>query len=355
MVKKGLFVGGVVIAAGVAVWLGFRQEASSPIEKAEVREEEGVDASVSFGGAGEVSSSEARGPELGGSYVEENLSGAVKTLLGLSGDEQNYNSLEAAIHLLSRDLSPDDVAALRELLTWPNDRFPEKMRAIEINAVKNDVLDRLLRQNELPEGIGLQMVEMASDSGNDPVWRDYCVQFMQPFYERLAAECTVGTENGEGTSAQSADELAAVREAMVSALAERDSTIAGTSLIGLELLSRTHGEFDRGAITDSALEIAADDSASASCRLTAMRLSAGLAAKDHESQNSELEPDAVAETARILAQTGETALLRSAAIVTLGETGAEEDRELLESFALSDNKQIVAAAELALQKMTARD
>ena len=130
---------------------------------------------------------------------------------------------------------------------------------------------------------------------------------------------------------------------MFQALEERDSTIAGTSLIGLELLSRTHDEFDRESILSSAVEIAADESASPSPRLTALRLSA-LA-------NSELETASVAETARMLAQTGETVLLRSAAIMTLGETGSEEDRELLESFALSDNKQIAAAAEMALEKM----
>ena len=148
-------------------------------------------------------------------------------------------------------------------------------------------------------------------------------------------------------------------------LEERDSTIAGTSLIGLELLSRTHDEFDRESILSSATEIAADESASASCRLTALRLTADLATKerkerkggaeegDLESQIPELGSDEVAEAARMLAQTGETVLLRSAAIVTLGETGSEEDRELLESFALSDNKQIAAAAELALEKMGA--
>jgi HEAT repeat protein len=61
-----------------------------------------------------------------------------------------------------------------------------------------------------------------------------------------------------------------------------------------------------------------------------------------------------ADLARSLAQTGETVLLRSAAIVTLGETGTADDRELLDTFALSDNKQIAAAARLALQKMDAK-
>ena len=362
--KKKLIVGIGVIAVGVGVvWLN----KPSNVEKFKV--EGGQAAQSSPGTRNDLNVDAVSSPrfdpgaERGAQAVtpaktaSTQLSDAVKALLGLDGGEHDYNSLEAAIHELSKELSADDVAALRDMLTWPNDRFPEGMRAIEINAVKNDVLDRILRQTELPEGIGLQMVEMASNVDNDPVWRDYCIQFMQPFYERRSK---VESLNVEGVSQASSlpsdarglqdaggtEELEAVRETMFQALEERDSTIAGTSLIGLELLSRTHDEFDRESILSSATEIAADESASASCRLTALR----LASERRTTEDTEY-TESTAEAARMLAQTGETVLLRSAAIVTLGETGSEEDRELLESFALSDNKQIVAAAELALEKM----
>ncbi|MBN2161665.1 MAG: hypothetical protein JXR25_09780 [Pontiellaceae bacterium] len=318
-----------------------------------------------------------------GGVASVELSAPVQSLLGLDGQKHNYNSLGNAIAKLPKDLSSDDVAALRDMLTWPNDRFPEGMRDIEINAVKNDVLDRLLRQNTLPEGIGLQLAEMASNPDNDPVWRDYCVQFMQPFYERysdvLATKSTKGHEEDVSQAARlpsdaqdrraaggtDTDELGAVQEAMFAALDERDSTIAGTSLIGLELLSRTHDEFDREAITDSALEIASDESASAASRMTALRLSSNLAIKTTKAHENEsfVSSDVVegeinskvADAARLLAQTGETVLLRSAALVTLGEVGNEDDRELLESYILDSNRQIADAARLALEKMDAPD
>jgi hypothetical protein len=347
-----------------------------------ITESAGKDLSGGSAASPAVDSEAAVPPSEG--YSEENLSDPVKALLGLDGGKHNYNSLEAAIHQLSKDLPADDVAALRDMLTWPNDRFPEGMRPIEINAVKNDVLDRLLRQIKLPEGIGLQMVEMASNSGNDPVWRDYCIQFMQPFYERFAAErdlTTEGTKEQRGMASStsesssnaggeklSVDELAVIHDAMFQALEERGSTIAGTSLIGLEMLSRTHDEFDREAIVSKAVEIAADETASAASRMTALRLAAAGNLKPEtgnlnsavaETADGNLKPETgnvksqVAETARVLAQTGETVLLRSAAIVTLGETGSEDDRELLESFTVSDNKQIAAAAKQALEKLDA--
>ena len=280
------------------------------------------------------------------------LSDPVKALLGLDGEERNYSELLAEIHKLGVDLSDADVAALRELLKWPNDRFPAKMRPIEINAVKNDVLDKLLRQEELSAGLGIQIAEMAGNADNDSVWRDYCVQFMEPYYEKkLKVESLKVESEGQGRqdAGDTEDELTVIHDAMFSALDERSDTIAGTALIGLELLSRTQEEFDREQIVEKAVEIASDWQASPASRLTALR----LASQTSKEQGAEGLAETV-EVARTLAQTGETVLLRSAAIVTLGETGSEEDRELLESFTLSENKQIAAAARLVLDKMDAK-
>jgi hypothetical protein len=118
----------------------------------------------------------------------------------------------------------------------------------------------------------------------------------------------------------------------------------------LENLSRTHDEFDREAIVEKAVEIASDEMASAESRMTALRLSAGISNKEQGISNVE-----VVQAARSLAQTGETVLLRSAAIVTLGEIGSLDDRELLESYVVADNRQIAAAAKMALVKMDARN
>jgi hypothetical protein len=302
-----------------------------------------------------------------GKFNSLELSDPVKSLSGLDGKEHNYPELMQAIAALGYNLSAADVAALREMLMFPNSRFP-KMRPIEVNAVKNDVLDMLLRQKELSEGLGLQMVGMAENSANDPVWRDYCVQFMEPFYERASGKLAAKNaknyekEDSETSVSSSAaggeklsDELTAVHDAMFSALDERSATIAGTALIGLELLSRSHEEFDRERIVKKAIEMALDERASSSVRLTALRLPAvvenkGLSNTEQGTSNVE-----VAKTARTLAQTGETVLLRSAAIVTLGEVGSAEDRELLESFTFAENKQIAEASRLALKKMDARE
>jgi hypothetical protein len=311
------------------------------------------------------------------SVDDSTLSDPVKALLGQDGKVHNYPELLAAINDLDYEMSATDAAALMGMLNYPNDRFPEKMRPIEINAVKNDVLDKLLRQKSLPQGLGLQLVEMAGNVENDPVWRDYCTQFLPVAWERIEAESRIAnTEQGiskgvatesteehagrasknsvsssaaRGENKESVDELMAIRDAMFQALDERGATLAGTALIGLENLSRTHGEFDREAIVAKASEIASDEMASAETRMTALRL-ASQTSMELRAGSKETAVDA----ARSLAQTGETVLLRSAAIVTLGELGAPDDRELLESYVLADNRQIAAAAKMALAKMDAR-
>ena len=76
-------------------------------------------------------------------HAAPQVSDAVKALLGLDGKKHNYPSLLSAINDLGDEISAIDVAALREMLNFSNDQSPEKMRPIEINAVKNDVPDSL--------------------------------------------------------------------------------------------------------------------------------------------------------------------------------------------------------------------
>jgi len=61
--------------------------------------------------------------------------------------------------------------------------------------------------------------------------------------------------------------------------------------------------------------------------------------------------DQVLDTARDLAQTGDTTMLRCAAIATLGELGTEEDLALLETYAASTDERIQRIAQNSLEKL----
>jgi len=266
------------------------------------------------------------------STKENEPTSPITQLLIHPNKKASYSSMQKALQRLPEELSFADVSALREVLDRPIENFPKRLRPIEVNSIKNDILDKLLRQKKLPTGMGYQLVKMVEDSKNDSIWRDYSIQYMPQYYERALQDSSVSEQ-----------ERTAVRNALFSALNQREDTLAGTALIALELLSKNDPDFDRKTILKTATEITNDETASTSSRLTALRISA----KKGDAKS-------VVKTARTLAQTGETVLLRSAAIVTLGEIGSFDDQELLESYLQSNNKQIVSAAKIALNTLQKR-
>ena len=87
------------------------------------------------------------------------------------------------------------------------------------------------------------------------------------------------------------------------------------------------------------LDLASDQEASVANRITALRLCG-------EQGNAQ-----ALETARNLAQNGDTTMLRCAAIATLGELGTEEDLALLETYAASTDERIQRIAQRSLDKL----
>ena len=228
-----------------------------------------------------------------------------------------------AMSRLGCALPPDDIAVLMEFLRTP---MPESARISvgAYNAVRNDLYEVLLRQQQLPEGLGSLLVDVVGHTEREGMWRNYCIQFMQPFYERAASE---------RGSASVAAEMERVRESLWSALAERENANASTALLGLERLSRTYPEFDRSEVNRAMLDLAADEQASMANRITAIRLCG-------ETGNTQ-----AAVTARDMAFHGGTVMLRCAAIATLGEIGRDADTALLQELASSGEERIRSVAQ----------
>jgi hypothetical protein len=210
----------------------------------------------------------------------------------------------------------------------PFGRWPAT-RPIEFNGIKNNILDILCRQDRLPEGLGDKLVLMAGNPAHDEVWREYSIQYFGACYEHAAAQ-------------SAADRMAGKRilDGYRQAITERSGTLAGTALLGLEYLSRTHPEIDQKEIAGLASALAADEKCSEASRITAIRLCGTL--RQTESRG----------LARALAQTGSSAMLRMAAIATLGEIGEPEDVPLLESLSRDDDKRIADVSSHASKRLS---
>ncbi|RKX38561.1 MAG: hypothetical protein DRP64_15505, partial [Verrucomicrobia bacterium] len=260
--------------------------------------------------------------------------------------ETDYQTRLGAMRKLGYEIPQQDIAVLKDFLVAeiPAD---VKIPRGAYNSIRNDLYEVLLRQKEMPEGLGDLLTGVVNNPDQDGMWRNYCIQFMAPCYERLTTEYTENTEgdlatkntkeheertsvNPVASSVAGGEiaELKAVRESLWNALDERDNSNAGTALLGLDKLSRNHPEFEREQIDAAMLDLASDNEASVANRITALRLC------------GERGNDQALETARALAQNGDTTMLRCAAIATLGELGTEEDLALLETYAASADERI---------------
>lgn len=277
-----------------------------------------------------AAASAAATKDLADALDKLDVSAAVRAVVGLDRQVTNSVGRRAAMQLLTRELPADDVAALRLFLRI---RLAEQvgLRPEEFFALKNDILDVLLRQERFPQGMGLDLAGMYHDRGQDAVWRDYCVQYL--------AECHARLLDGAKDVDPQADERTAIIHAYEEALTERDSTIAGTALIGMEQVSRADANLDRGRVRQLAVEIATDEGASEASRVTALRVAAMMDSRG------------VLPVARMLAQVGQTSMLRIAAVATLGDIGSHEDAELLRAVAEGADKRMKPVVEGARKRL----
>ncbi len=299
-------------------------------------------------------------------------------VLALIDPETGYQARLGAMRKLGYEVSEQDIAALKDFLVAG---IPANVKISRgaYNSIRNDTYEVLLRQKEMPGGMGELLTDVVNDPDQDGMWRNYCIQFMEPFYERATTErgtteYTEDTETGEGlttkdtkytkegdfansvasgaaggaaesdgdvASTKEQAELQAVQESLWNALDERENSNAATALLGLERLSRSHPEFDRKQIDAAMVDLASDSEASVANRITAIRMCG-------EQGNVQ-----ALETARNLARNGDTTMLRCAAIATLGELGTEADLALLETCAASADERIQRVARRSLDKRSA--
>jgi hypothetical protein len=256
------------------------------------------------------------------------VSKTVRTAIGIE-TERGYAKRIRAVHELPHTLPPKAIEVLSLFLQTPYNK-ESGLREIEHEALRNDVVEKLVRQDVLPPGLGTLLVDMFRDPNQGDVWRDYCVQFFSTYYTRKWKT----DEVDEGDS-----ERAAILQAYDDALRETDKTIAGTALLAVDRLSADYGEFDRGAITSNAVHLASDDNAFAPIRMTAL-----LVCEQHGTRE-------VLPAARILAQTGENTHLRMVAVKTLGSLGETQDIELLNAMAKDRDTNVAAVAVMALARV----
>ncbi|MCK5835417.1 MAG: hypothetical protein KAG98_06770 [Lentisphaeria bacterium] len=240
------------------------------------------------------------------------LSPEVLMIAGISKSAKKltYNDRMDAIEALTTSLEHGTIEFLRAFLKVPYDENCG-LKAIGYNAIKNDVLEVLLRQQSLVEGIGTDLVEAFHDQNTDEMWRDYAIQFMEMYYGQALSQ-----QNENNYKAVEA-ELTEIEATYFAGIQEVNSTIAGTSLIGLQTVASKDSRVDMDSAVTAAVAIVNDSSIPDYNRMTALRICG-------DSESEEIR-DSVLE----LVQVGESMPLRIVAVSTLGDMGNKDDISLL--------------------------
>ena len=194
---------------------------------------------------------------------ESGTSGTGGSGADASGAETEHGAARAGQAVFAARTAPDgaiDVARLRETLRRDEAALGLEGNPRDLAAEKNDAANRLFSLPRLPAGVVDDLAEMAADESRDPVWRDYCLQFLGEAVRRHVE----GVPGGGGTVPfVSAEDAATALAALERALASRESTLAGTALRALQLAGAE-------GVPDRALSLAADELQSPASRTVAL-------------------------------------------------------------------------------------
>jgi hypothetical protein len=258
------------------------------------------------------------------------VSEPVRVAAGLR-DEKTYRERIKAVRRLSGSLNESEVAALNAFLRKPYSG-QAGMSQTAYNAIKNEILNLFVSMKRPPESLVGDLLAMFRDRELDEAARDYALQHMT-LYVKNRWERAIPANHPDWQQ---------LRVGYDEALAQRRGSLAGTALIGLRQLAEQYDAVNTDSVKASALDVTNDDDCGTISRLTALQVCGQLGATE------------ALPTARILAQTGDTAMLRGSAIAAIGYLGEEPDRELLQSFLVGTETRLHKPAETALRRLEMR-
>ncbi len=229
--------------------------------------------------------------------------------------KENYSEQLAAIRSLETDLEPDQIGDLYAFLR--NTDTVEGVKASDVHVLKNDIMNALYNQGVAPAELGRVMIEIYRNKKQDAVTRDYALQHLTGSYEKSTVE-----------------QKAEIKQILLEALDEKQSSIAGTALLGLSRLG-----IEQEKLRQTALKLAQDRNSGDLTRITAFQICARM--KTREALPSALE----------LARSSRSVPLQIAAIAAIGSVGSKHEISFLETLAADSESRLQPAAKSALERL----
>ena len=245
--------------------------------------------------------------------------GNVSLIVG-DEDEKGYMPRYKAVQKLDDKLTPGAMKALYTFLH--KDIKTEKMKRLEINAIKNDIIVKMMDQKKHPVDLAGHLVDLYYDKNMDSTIRDYALQFMGQWLPRVSDK----------------DDRTAVIKALFDAMDEKKLSNPGTALIALKSCVN-EPDVDAKRVRDAAYSLVVDENATDMIKTTALQIAASLG---HPK---------VVDVARDIVVNSRTAQLRMSAMATIGIAGNKSDLELLKKYENSSDIRLRLAAKSAIKKL----
>ena len=243
-------------------------------------------------------------------------------LATMEDSSAGYRARIAAIHSLPPDMSEGQIGRCHTFLRSRLERQP--LADLEFNALKNELVFVLMRQNHGTEGLAGLLLEMYRDNTMDIIWRDYCLQFFGKWYPRAPRN---------QWREEMADELwLALREG-------RRGRLAGTAASQLAFLSGKYPAFPQEKVAARCLEALLSPDCAVVSQVALLQACAELGCAG------------ALPFARSLAENGRDAIARASAIAAVGMLGDASDIPLLERLAESNDMRVNRPAAAALARL----
>lgn len=254
----------------------------------------------------------------------ELFSDTIRHVCGLvPASAERYELRNDALRSIARvrDLPEADVLALMGYVAATNGSLRVEREA----ALKNDVLNLLVDQNPVPDGLADLLIGMVAVGNHPPVILDYCIQHLGALY-------------GDGKDAAT---LGRIRAALIAAAHDVRTPCAGTALYALAARrGQSPAERDElRRLTIAALDAKADSLV----RISALQLAGEKGWRE-----------ALPVVRGILTADRRDAVTDTVAVGTLGLLGNEADLPLLDSVSARGGQRLKTPVESARKRIMER-
>ncbi len=241
---------------------------------------------------------------------------------------------------LGATLASEEVGALYDFLREPG--LADGLIAPFSHGLKDAVMITLENQQPSLADWPEFLIGLYQNHALHPVVRDYALQHLRTWYWRNAER---------GAHAEMRDAVERIppeaqrepaRDAFWQALAETDSSIAGTALLALRELSSLDPAVEAEAVREAALRLAAGSRHGPLARITALQVCARMGVAE------------ALPLAEKLARESEHLPLRIAAIAALGQLGGAPEVTILENLAATSPQNLQPALGAAITSLRAR-